>query len=128
MELRELNVVDVDISLQRNSLNGLEWKTMWEVGKENSVGGDVEVSWVNTDLEIKSLVVVKWVGMTDLASPSIVKLGVHSDDLVLLPSETDVKSNVSSREQVDGEVLVLVLDQSIHTDLKSRTDSVWESE
>ncbi|KAF1746982.1 hypothetical protein GCK72_023440 [Caenorhabditis remanei] len=96
MELRELNIVDMNISLQRDGSDALEWKTMWEISEKNSVGGDVEVSWVDTDLEVKGLVVVKWVGVTNLENVR--------DNLVLFPSEAHVKSNVSSRDQVDVEV------------------------
>lgn len=66
MELRILNIVNVNFSFEIDSLNAFKGKTMWEVSEKNSVGGDVEVSWVDTDLQVEGLVVVKWVGVGDL--------------------------------------------------------------
>lgn len=128
MERREGDVADMNISVERDGLDWFKWKTMWEISKKDSVASDMEVSWVDTNLDVKVLIVVQWVGVADLISPGVVQLGVHGDNLVLLPSEVDVEGDVGSGDQVDLEVLVLVLDHSSDGDLKARSDSVWESE
>lgn len=126
MELRILNIVNVNFSFEIDSLNAFKGKTMWEVSEKNSVGGDVEVSWVDTDLQVEGLVVVKWVGVGDLVSPCIINFSVDCHNLLLLESEVDVKSDVSTGDQVDDKVL-FVLNQSIDSNLKSAANSEGES-
>ena len=117
VESFEVNLVNMNVSLQSDGLNRLVWVTMWVVGEVMTVHRDMVISSVNLDAKVEVLRVVKWVFVTDFWSPHSTELGVHDNDVFMMETEVDMKNNIWSAQKLDGKVLVMsVTNMSVNRD------------
>lgn len=133
VESFEVNLVNMNVSLQSDGLNRLVWVTMWVVGEVMTVHRDLKlntvnykikyvktymvISSVNLDAKVEVLRVVKWVFVTDFWSPHSTELGVHDNDVFMMETEVDMKNNIWSAQKLDGKVLVMsVTNMSVNRD------------
>lgn len=86
------------------------------------------VSFVNMDGEVKVIVVLERVVVTDFGSPCSVCASIHCNNVVMLKTEVDVKNDMGSREKLYRKVfVVLVGNMTTDMDFRSSTKLLTDS-
>lgn len=107
VESFEVNLVNVDVSLESDGLDRLIWVSVWVISEVMSVDSNMVVSSMNFDGQMEVLRVVKGVLVTEFWSPHSVELGVHSDNVLMMEAEVDMENNVWSTQQFNSKVFVM---------------------
>ena len=121
VEALEVDLLDVSLATEAESLDRLHRHAMVEVSEVMSIDVDIVMSVMRLDDQVEVVVVVQRVVGANLASPRSVLARVDDNAVLatVTEAEVDVENHMRAREKLDREAVMVVVNASVDVDLRS---------